>query len=218
MFVDNIAVQVVEEQLVEHLPNLLSPPAIQKMAPHLISKISAESTADQVRRQELKRVLKILGESIETCSMFFAGASISMFIPFFSLLKPTCNDANLKPQPLQRRESGVMNKRAGKQLWEFMDRSTLHLLWTLLWTGGLQEFHSVRSSFSINYALRVWLKLSYTLKWKDIALPNQNCIIECNTGSPRQYAYVKGNADLCSLFLKTEYIHEASEMNVKAVN
>lgn len=75
--VDNVADQIIEEQLITCLPELFSPPSIQKMSPHLISKIAAESPADQYKRQELKRVLEILEKSLETCRAFHAGAPMS---------------------------------------------------------------------------------------------------------------------------------------------
>lgn len=86
MFVDNVAVQVIEEQLIETLPDLLSPPSIQNMSTHLVSRICAESAVDQYRRQELKRVLAILGKSLETCRIFSSGVSTSKFLSDFRAL------------------------------------------------------------------------------------------------------------------------------------
>lgn len=87
MFIDNVAIQIIEEQLVETLPNLLSPPSVQNISPLLVSRICAESAADQYRHQELKRVLAILEKSLEACRGFSAGV-ISESISFIKICEP----------------------------------------------------------------------------------------------------------------------------------
>ncbi|KAK0620856.1 P-loop containing nucleoside triphosphate hydrolase protein [Immersiella caudata] len=76
-FIDDIAVQVIEEKLVAQLHNILSPVSIFKMSDDQISGIAGDSEESKSRREQLNRQLSVLRNGLETCKRFvgmkFAG-------------------------------------------------------------------------------------------------------------------------------------------------
>jgi len=65
--VDSIAIQAVETQLVGKLGDLLSPARIIQMKPDLVSKIAAESSDNQLQREQLTRKLVVLQTRLDRC-------------------------------------------------------------------------------------------------------------------------------------------------------
>jgi hypothetical protein len=66
-FVDNVAIQVVEDLLIGDIWSIFSPSDVGEMAPSLISKIAAESPESQALRQQLERKLQTLQRGMEIC-------------------------------------------------------------------------------------------------------------------------------------------------------
>jgi GTPase SAR1 family protein len=69
-FIDDIAVQVIEEKLVAQLHNILSPVSIYKMPDDQVSRIAGESEESRSHREQLKRQLFVLKSGLETCKRF----------------------------------------------------------------------------------------------------------------------------------------------------
>lgn len=66
-FVDNVAVQVIEASIVNHLADVFNPLEVAKMTSELVSNIAAESQENQTRREQLERKIHILTEGMNTC-------------------------------------------------------------------------------------------------------------------------------------------------------
>jgi len=69
-FIDDIAVQVIEEKLVSQLHSILSPVSIFKMPDDQVSRIAGESEDSRSHREQLKRQLDVLRKGLETCKRF----------------------------------------------------------------------------------------------------------------------------------------------------
>jgi hypothetical protein len=68
MFVDNVAVQAVED-LIGFLWGIFSPSAVATMDADLIEKIAAETSDSQEQRLQLKRKLDTLRKEMETLNL-----------------------------------------------------------------------------------------------------------------------------------------------------
>lgn len=93
-FIDNVAIQVVEGYLVTGLRNMLSSSSILQMKSDLVSKIAAESSENQTRREELLRKFIVLKMSLKICKRY-VGRSAS------SKLCPNSNVLSVAPASLQ---------------------------------------------------------------------------------------------------------------------
>ncbi|KAK0641877.1 P-loop containing nucleoside triphosphate hydrolase protein [Cercophora newfieldiana] len=69
-FIDDIAVQVIEEKLVSQLHHILSPVSIYKMPNDQITRIAGESEENKSMREQLSRQLSVLRNGLETCKHF----------------------------------------------------------------------------------------------------------------------------------------------------
>ena len=80
--VDNVATQTVEGCLMNNLEDLISPTAIMNMEPGLVSGIAAESSSNQMDREQLSRKLTVLELGLETCQRYVTrNASIRRMQP-----------------------------------------------------------------------------------------------------------------------------------------
>ena len=75
--IDNIAIQVVEVLLVNHLEDLFSPSRVMQMKPDQITRIAKESPESCTTRDELVRKLEILRNGIKTCKRSVARPTTS---------------------------------------------------------------------------------------------------------------------------------------------
>ena len=69
-FIDNVAIQVVKDYLVARLRDMLSSSSILQMKSNLISKIAAESSENQTRREKLLRKFIMLKMSLKICKRY----------------------------------------------------------------------------------------------------------------------------------------------------
>ncbi len=69
-FIDNVAIQVVKDYLVTRLRNMLSSSSILQMKSDLVSKIAAESSENQTRREKLLRKFIVLKMSLKICKRY----------------------------------------------------------------------------------------------------------------------------------------------------
>ncbi|KAF3768369.1 hypothetical protein M406DRAFT_336893 [Cryphonectria parasitica EP155] len=69
-FVDNVAVEIIEIQLVSILEDTLSPSKVYKMDPTLLGTMAGESEEYRTLREQLKQQLEVLSKGAETCRRF----------------------------------------------------------------------------------------------------------------------------------------------------
>lgn len=75
-FIDDVAVEVIEEKLVNKLHDILSSVQIFRMPDDLVSRIAGESKESRVEREQLKKQSDVLRQGLETCRRF-AGLGIT---------------------------------------------------------------------------------------------------------------------------------------------
>lgn len=75
---ENIAIEVIEEGLLQKLNDVFSPLSVSGMSADLIEKIAAESPQVQAQRNDLSQKLKLLEEALELCSPYRGRTPISM--------------------------------------------------------------------------------------------------------------------------------------------
>ena len=69
-FVDDIAIEVVEDKLISSLHDMLSPTTVISMPADLVTSIAGESEENRAEREQLKKQLEVLMKGIETCKRF----------------------------------------------------------------------------------------------------------------------------------------------------
>jgi GTP-binding protein EngB required for normal cell division len=69
-FIDDIAVQVIEEKLISQLHGILSPISIYMMPDDQVSRIAGESEESKSHREQLTRQLSVLRNGLQTCKRF----------------------------------------------------------------------------------------------------------------------------------------------------
>lgn len=69
-FIDDIANEVVEEELISSLSNMLSPVTVFDMPADRITRIAGESRESQTLREQLNKELLILRKGSDTCKQF----------------------------------------------------------------------------------------------------------------------------------------------------
>ncbi|RAL11843.1 uncharacterized protein BO97DRAFT_443556 [Aspergillus homomorphus CBS 101889] len=69
-FIDDVAVEVIEVQLIKSLTSLFEPVKVFNMPPELVSRIAGESEESRALREQLNRKIHILGKGLETCRRF----------------------------------------------------------------------------------------------------------------------------------------------------
>lgn len=80
VFIDNVAVQVVERQVVGGLWEILSPSAVVSMSVDMVSNIAEESMEDQQLRERLEAKMKSLQMGMEVCRGALKGVRVGMYI------------------------------------------------------------------------------------------------------------------------------------------
>lgn len=86
VFIDNIAIQVVERQVVSRLWEIFSPSSVVAMTAEMISSIAEESVEDHQLRKRLEAKLKSLQMGIEVCRGTLKGITAGMYLSYFSIL------------------------------------------------------------------------------------------------------------------------------------
>lgn len=76
-FIDNIAVEVIEEKLLASISALFSPVTVFKMAPEVVTRIAGESEDYRSLREQLMKKLAVLTKGSETCKRFIGIRAMS---------------------------------------------------------------------------------------------------------------------------------------------
>lgn len=84
VFIDNVAVQVVERQVVGGLWEIFSPSSVAAMTAEMISSIAEESVEDQHLRKRLEMKLKSLQMGMEVCRGTMKGIKAGVYFSCFS--------------------------------------------------------------------------------------------------------------------------------------
>ncbi|KAK5653198.1 hypothetical protein OQA88_9096 [Cercophora sp. LCS_1] len=69
-FIDDIAVEVIEEKLVSELSNILSPVSVFKMANDQVTRVAGESEDSRAKRHQLSRQIEVLRNGLDVCKNF----------------------------------------------------------------------------------------------------------------------------------------------------
>ncbi|KAI1490953.1 P-loop containing nucleoside triphosphate hydrolase protein [Biscogniauxia mediterranea] len=69
-FIDDVAVEIIENKLVSALSDILSPIVVDEMSPSLVSSIAGESQESRKKREDLVKQLEVLKYGSETCKRF----------------------------------------------------------------------------------------------------------------------------------------------------
>ena len=69
-FIDNVAVEVVEEKLISKLAHIFSPMIVFEMPDQLVTDIAGESEDDRDEREELNTQLNALNSGLAICKQF----------------------------------------------------------------------------------------------------------------------------------------------------
>ncbi|KAF3760087.1 hypothetical protein M406DRAFT_343680 [Cryphonectria parasitica EP155] len=77
-FVDDVAVEIIEVQLVSILGDILFPSKVYKMDPTLLGAVAGESEEYRTLREQLKQQLEVLSKGAETCKRFVGNKFSSM--------------------------------------------------------------------------------------------------------------------------------------------
>lgn len=83
-FIDDVAVEAVENKLVVSLSDLFSPIAVFEMAPEMVTSIAGETKEYRSLREQLSKKLDILVRGLETCKKFVGIRGIGMFYSWFT--------------------------------------------------------------------------------------------------------------------------------------
>ncbi|EAW11895.1 Dynamin family protein [Aspergillus clavatus NRRL 1] len=76
-FIDDVAVEVIELNLVQSLSSILSPVKVFEMPSELVTRIAGESKENRALRDQLNRKLQVLAKGLETCRQFVGSQSIN---------------------------------------------------------------------------------------------------------------------------------------------
>jgi hypothetical protein len=69
-FIDDIAVEVIEAELLLKCEDIFSPLAVASMDTEIVTAIAGESEEDRTLRQELNKQLEVLRNGLKTCKRF----------------------------------------------------------------------------------------------------------------------------------------------------
>ncbi|KAF2728002.1 hypothetical protein EJ04DRAFT_593292 [Polyplosphaeria fusca] len=72
-FVDDIAVEAIEENIIAKLEDILSPIKVTRLPADTVTDIAGESEESSARRRQLENQLSVLGGGLETCRKFVPG-------------------------------------------------------------------------------------------------------------------------------------------------
>ncbi|KAH8656617.1 P-loop containing nucleoside triphosphate hydrolase protein [Tricladium varicosporioides] len=88
-FVDDIAIEVIEAQLISPLYNIFSPVTVTSMPESLVLSIADESEEDRAQREQLNKQLEVLTKGIEICKRFVGVRILSKIAPSLSVCERT---------------------------------------------------------------------------------------------------------------------------------
>lgn len=69
-FIDDIAIEVIEAQLISPLGSIFTPVAVSAMSNELVISIAGESEKNRVHREQLTKQLDVLTKGSDTCKRF----------------------------------------------------------------------------------------------------------------------------------------------------
>ncbi|EOA85870.1 uncharacterized protein SETTUDRAFT_151664 [Exserohilum turcica Et28A] len=72
-FVDDVAVEAVEKDIIAKLSNIVSPIKVTSLASDVVTSIAGESKESQAKRSQLENQLGVLVQGLETCKRFIVG-------------------------------------------------------------------------------------------------------------------------------------------------
>lgn len=80
-FIDDVAVEAIEVNLLSLLHNIYSPLIVTTMADELVTRIAGESEENRIQREQFKRQLEVLKSGLETCKRFVGVRNLGNFYP-----------------------------------------------------------------------------------------------------------------------------------------
>ena len=87
-FIDDIAIEVIEAQLISPLGDIFSPVAVSAMPADLVTCIAGESEGNRTQREQLTKQLDVLMRGSDTCKRFIGvrlfGKTCAWLVPFLS--------------------------------------------------------------------------------------------------------------------------------------
>jgi hypothetical protein len=72
-FVDDIAVEAVETNLIAELGNILSPIKVTYLASDVVTRVAGETDESRAKRRQLTHQLDVLVQGLQTCKKFVVG-------------------------------------------------------------------------------------------------------------------------------------------------
>jgi hypothetical protein len=72
-FVDDIAVEAVETNIIAKIDSILSPVKVTHLDTEVVTSVAGESEESRVRRRQLTNQLDVLVQGLETCKKFIVG-------------------------------------------------------------------------------------------------------------------------------------------------
>ncbi|RDH26526.1 hypothetical protein BDQ94DRAFT_177479 [Aspergillus welwitschiae] len=76
-FIDDVAVEAVEVELVQSLNSLFTPIKVYEMPSELVSRIAGESEENRALREQLNKKMQILGSGLSVCRQFVGSRGVS---------------------------------------------------------------------------------------------------------------------------------------------
>ena len=75
VFLDNVPSLVIQQPIVNQMPSIFCPESVFAMDTDLVKKITSESDAKRIQREELKRKLATLDTGHQICKQYIARGS-----------------------------------------------------------------------------------------------------------------------------------------------
>lgn len=72
-FIDDIAVEAVESNIIAKLDDILSPITVTYLRAGIVTSVADESEESRARRKQLTNQLNVLVQGLETCKRFVVG-------------------------------------------------------------------------------------------------------------------------------------------------
>ena len=80
-FIDDIAIEVVEAQLISPLGGIFTPVAVSAMSTDLVTSMAGESEENRAQREQLTKQLDVLTKGSDTCKRFIGVRLLSKTDP-----------------------------------------------------------------------------------------------------------------------------------------
>ncbi|ROW06113.1 hypothetical protein VMCG_04580 [Cytospora schulzeri] len=79
-FTDDVAIELVELELIQVLPGIFSPITVYSMSPELVERIAGESDEDRLKRDEMTQRLEVLEKGSDFCKRFVGIKLVDMIM------------------------------------------------------------------------------------------------------------------------------------------